>query len=131
MLAMADLTVKKNDGTTNITYTALKGNSGDKSTAMWRSETASPLVAGRPVLTLSPKGSVNGKFRLTDVALSYPETYVNSTTGLTAVRDVELLRATVTISTELADTTRDEAISQFLNLMVAIKPALQQGYGFN
>mgnify|MGYP001028427046 CR=1 FL=1 len=131
MITITDLSVKKADGTTSVTYTALKGNTGDKTQALWRSETSSTLVSGRATVTLTPRASANGKARITDVVVSYPETYVNTTTGLTMVKDTDYFRGSFVCSQEVADATNNEFTAQTINLLTALLPAIRQGWGVN
>lgn len=58
MPAMANITVKKADGTTDIVYTALQGAAGDGTQAIWRNDTVGTTLAERPVFSVS--GQWNG-----------------------------------------------------------------------
>lgn len=65
---MADITVKKADGTTDIVYNALSPSAGDKSPAFWRAEAVSGFPARCPNASVStqfngPKTARNSEFR--------------------------------------------------------------------
>jgi hypothetical protein len=50
MPALADITVKMADGTTNITYTGIVPSAGDKTPAVWRSNSVGGSIGQRPEL---------------------------------------------------------------------------------
>lgn len=63
MPQMADITVKKSDGTTNVVWSSKSPAAGDKSAAVWKSDTVSNVPAARPEFTLSSEDAVGGKAR--------------------------------------------------------------------
>lgn len=69
---MANLTVKKADGTTDVTYTALVPSAGDKSPAVWKSLSAAAISAMQPELRV--RTSSNGDFTARNgrIDFSYP-----------------------------------------------------------
>lgn len=58
MPSLANITIKKADGTTDVVYTAVAGSSGDGSPAIFRNDTVGTTLAERP--TLLVKTSSNG-----------------------------------------------------------------------
>lgn len=115
MPSMADIVIKKADGTTDITLTALTPSSGDKSRALWRQESVGTVQANRPTAECVGRYSQNGKFRVVDVRFSYPETYTDSTTGLVRIRDRALFTGTFNLPVENNDTSNNEFAAQSVN----------------
>jgi len=116
MPSMANITVKKADNTTDITFTALNPSSGDTVPALWRSETAGPSASLRP--TLQMKSTWNGPrtARRVEVEYQYPYTLTDTTTSSTYVKARVPIKMTVTVPAEIPDTVVTEAVNQFTNL---------------
>lgn len=130
MPSMADIAVKKHDGTTNVTFTAMTPSSGDKTAAKWRCESIGTVAANRPTMDLTSRSSANGKFRLIDVIVTFPESYTDSTTGLVKMRDRNFFKGQFAVGVELTDTTAQEFASQTANLLssVLVKASIISGY---
>lgn len=81
MAQQANIVVKKADGTTNFTWTALSAAPGDGGFAQWRGEGASPALAGN----LRMKTQWNGArtARRFDVTGNYPK--VETVAGINQV----------------------------------------------
>lgn len=130
MPSQANITVKKNDGTTDITYTAVQPSSGDGVQAIWKSQTVGSAPAHQPELRCSSRSQSGGKreIRWTYV---YPEIQTNTTTGATSVAFREMAAASFTIDTASATVSIDEAVAQFVNLLASAhaKAVTQSGYG--
>lgn len=123
MPSMADIVIKKADGTTDITLNALTPSSGDKSKAIWREESVGTVQANRPMAECAARLSQNQKFRVVDVRFAYPETYTDSTTGLVRVRDRDLFTGTFNLAVDNNDATNNEFAAQSVNWL---KSALMQ-----
>lgn len=123
MPSMADLVVKKNDGTTDVTYIALVPSSGDRVAAQWRQTAASGIPSAGPAAQCTAKSSTNGKVRIVTVDFQYPITVTNSTTGVTSVVDMDRASLTFQVKSDYAQTWHDEAVAQFSNI---VKTALLQ-----
>ena len=117
MPAMADIVVKKNDGTTDITYNAMTPSSGDKTPARWRCESIGTVAGNRPTLELMSKSSVNGQYRVVESKDVYPETFTDSNTGLVKIRDRVLVEARAVVPLNAADAIVAEATAQSINLL--------------
>lgn len=130
MPAIADMLIKKNDGTTDITYTAICPSSGDGVPAVWRSNSVGSAMAHRPEIRLSSRDAANGAKRALRGTYVYPQLSTNTTTGVTSVVERVMASFDVSIPKGMAQSDIDEAISQFGNLMVAgqIRNALKAGY---
>jgi len=127
---MADITVKKNDGTTDIIYVAMSPSSGDGVPAVWRNETGGTASAFKPTLSLSTKYNGPKTARRAQIEYRYPQTATDSTTSLVSVVNTCPISATFAFPVEMPQTALDEAISQFANLLVStlMKSALKTGF---
>lgn len=133
MPAMASLTVKKADGTTDIVFDALSASGGDNSPAVWRQDTGA--TAGLPVglralfrlwtLWNGPKTARQAKFNF--VA---PYAVQDSTTTLYSAKDRVVFDGIVTIPQGIPASDINEAIYQGCNLLAAtlVKQAMSAGY---
>lgn len=72
MAAMADLTVKKYDGTTNIVYVAKTGAAGNGQPALWRADSVSTTPAMCPTFSLSAAPNAKGTTRIMKYEFDLP-----------------------------------------------------------
>lgn len=130
MPSQANITVKKNDGTTDITYTAVQPSSGDGVQAIWKSQTVGTAPAHQPELRCSAR-AIGGSKRRIRFTYVYPEIQTNSTTGATSVAFRELGTFEFEMDTASANVTINEAVAQFANLLASAhaKAISQGGYG--
>lgn len=131
MPAMANITVKKADGTTDIVYTALTPSSGDRTKAVWRVESIGTIAGNRPVLEVSSKATANGQARIVEGKLMYPETFTDTTTGIISVRLRDIGSFTTTIDIRGVDATHNELAAQFANLLKSTLIQSVIASGFN
>lgn len=126
---MGNITVKKNDGTTDVIYTALAPSAGDKTPAYWRNNTVGTAEAHKPELRMSSKPNGDLTTRQVTMHYSYPSTVVGGD-GKTTVA----YRTNFTLSSSLPQgmptTEMNEAVSQFLNLCAStlIKDSFKSGF---
>lgn len=128
MPQMANITVKKADGTTDIVYNAIMPSSGDKSPAVWYAKSASTIPKHRPMFSLLTKDNGPRTARHASGVFKFP--------AIVMVGGQENLVATVPLSFEgTLPTTIDaavvkEAVYQFGNLLVAalVRAQLEEGY---
>jgi len=130
---MASITVKKNDGTTDIVFDSLSAAAGDGSPAVWRQDTGN--TAGLPVGLRSlfklwtqwngPKTARQMRFNLV-----FPYAVQDSTTTLYAAKDRVVFEGIVTVPQAIPATNINEAIAQGLNLLASslVKSSGQAGY---
>lgn len=129
MAAIANVTVKKADGTTDIVYTAIQPASGDGHFAVWRQEDTSVPQAFRPTLRMRVTDNGPKTARKPHLEYSYPFTYTDSTTGLKMQAHVVLASMDSLVPTQVPDATIAEAVHQFTNLLVnaAIRDSIKAG----
>jgi len=130
MSAIANITVKKHDGTTDITYTAVVPSAGDTVPAVWNSQTVGVAPAHQPSLRLLSKEASNGTKRALHATFVYPQIATDTTTGVTTVINRVVISADWTIPKGMAQTDIGEATYQFANLLAAalIKSSCETGY---
>lgn len=130
MANMADIIVKKADGTTNITFTALTPSSGDKVPAVWRSETAGLAAGLRPTFEMQSQWNGPRTARRVQINGQYPFTVTDTTTSTTTVKARIPFNATWTVPIEVPDTVVSEAVAQLSNMMVSplAQTSIKLGY---
>lgn len=126
---MADITVKKADGTTNVVYVAMSPSSGDKVPARWRVEDSSPIPAHRAVASLVTRDNGNGTARRAEFNFMMPYVY-QPTEGQPVVQDRVPVNITAALPKGIPDTVIAEAIAQSGNLFVSllIRQCLKAGF---
>lgn len=130
MPTMADITVKKNDGTTNVVFVALAPSSGDTVPSVWRQE----AMATQPNLkaTCSLRSGWNGPrdSRRVQMDFMYPHSATDSSTGLTSVVARVPIQVTATVPQLIPDTVIAEAVAQCGNLLTStlIQSCFKAGY---
>jgi len=127
---MADLTIKKLDGTTNVTYEALTPSSGDKTEAKWRMTSADSGGAApieRPSLVVKSKSSVNGAVRIVEGKFVMPATVTVG--GSTAVKP-SVFSFTGTVDQSFSDADAGEFAAQAVNLLkdALVQAVIKNGY---
>jgi len=133
MPSIANITVKKSDGTTDIVYDALSASGGDGSPAVWRQDTGAPAampVGLRKSLTLAAKWNGPKTARLSTFNYVAPYAVQDSTTTLYQARDKVLINGTAIVPQAIPASEINEAIYQACNLLAAtlIKQAMAGGY---
>nr|URG16463.1 MAG: coat protein [Leviviridae sp.] len=130
MPSMADIIVKKSDGTTNITYTALNPSAGDSVPAVWRSETAGTAPGFKPLLKLWAKNNGPRTARRVEYTYSYPQTMTDTTTNVTSVVNVPVGGGYFVIPNEVPDATLAEFVDQQLNLLgsTLVRASVKAGF---
>jgi len=136
MPSMANITVKKNDGTTDIVYDALTGAGSDGSPATWRQDTGASAtlpVGLRAVLWL--KSLWNGPKTARKLPFRYERPYATQDTTTTrwTSSDRIVIEGTATIPYGIPPGEINEGVSQGCNLLASalIKDSLKTGYAPN
>jgi len=129
---LANITVKKNDGLTDIIYTGMQPSAGDGSPAIWR-QTTNAYPSCQPelrVIAKQAKGKMGRSVRGTYV---YPQAITNSTTGVTSVLTTAYGDFTFVLDKQMSQTEINEAAAQFTNLLASalLKSCLNTGFSAN
>lgn len=129
MAAIADIIVKKNDAVTNITYTAVVPSAGDKSPAIWRSNSVGTAAAHRPELRVSSQSNGPKTARRVEIAFVYPTT-VTGSDGKVTVSDRSVFTGSMVLPQGMPDADINEAAAQLGNLLVSslMQTTLKSGY---
>lgn len=130
MPTMANITVKKNDGTTDIVYTGVQPSSGDGTPAVWKALSVGTAPAHQPEFRLLAREASKGSRRALRGTFQFPQIATNSTTGITAVVDKAVADVNWVFSKSMNQTEINEFASQFANLIVATltKDCVKSGY---
>jgi len=118
MSTIANITVKKNDGSTDVIYTALEGRSGENP-ARWKAPALGATPNTAPELRIGSRQVGNADKSKVVATFVFPYSVVNSTTGVTSVEDREMFRLEYTGSNAIPSAVRDEAVSQGMNLLAS------------
>lgn len=128
MPQMANITVKKADGTTDILWTAMAPAAGDKSSAIWRSNTVGASVAQRPELRMQSQGNSQGTQRVIKTNFVYP--ILATENGVVMIKGyvTQVTESKITLTAPDADA--KEAVYQGFNLLSSalVKDAVQAGF---
>jgi hypothetical protein len=130
MTVGVDIAVKKDDGATNITWSIVSGSGGDKSPALWRSNSAAGTLGQKPMFYCASKSNQAGDVRRIDMYGSFPGVYTNSSTGQTEVRGKCTFSASFAVPQNMTSTDVAEFASQVTNLIadVNLKSAIKTGF---
>lgn len=130
MPSMANITVKKNDGTTDIVYAQQSPASGDASPAVWKATTVGTAPAHAPELRLVARDAAKGAKRAMRSTYQYPQIATNSTTGLTSVVDRASADTNWVFPKTMTQSDINEFVSQYANLLVStlVKDCVKAGY---
>lgn len=130
---MANITVKKFDGVTDIIYDALSASGGDGSPAVWRQDTgvATAVPTGlRKVLKMLTTWNGPKTARQARINFVSPYAVQDTTTTLYSAKDRFVAETFATIPQNIPPSELNEAIYQYCNLLAAtlIKQSMSSGY---
>lgn len=129
MPQIANITVKKNDGTTDVVYTGLVPSAGDKSPAIWRANSLGTAPALRPefMVTSQPNGPKTA--RRVNTKFSFPS-LVTGSDGRKSVADRVVMELSVVLPQGMDEGDVNEAVSQGVNLLnsTLVRDSLKIGY---
>lgn len=118
MPTMANITVKKNDNTTDVVYTVVNASGGDKSPAVWRNNTIGTAAAQRPEYRLQSRSNEAQTARRMDGSYTYPSLTTGSDGKINVASRFNLTVSAV-VPADMLDTDLNEAVSQSLHLLAA------------
>jgi hypothetical protein len=131
MPAIADITVKKNDGVTNVTYVGKAGSGGDASPALWRFDAhPAPLNSLKPELRLNSKWNGPRTARRMEATYVYKGYVTDTTTGVSSSIGAIPVTLSAPIPMSMPQADIDEAVSQAVNLFAStlFKDCLKAGF---
>lgn len=129
MPSLANITVKKNDGTTDIIWTGVAAAAGDRSPALWRSLTVGTAPAFQPNLVMLARPNGTGKARRVDMEVHYPYT-TTGTDGKTYLAEKAIFTGSMLCPQGMPSIDLNEAVSQAMNLLAStlVKDCLKSGF---
>lgn len=129
MPQIANITVKKNDGTTDVIYTAVVPSAGERSPAIWRNQTVGSASAHQPEYRITSRPNGTKSARRVDVSATYPS-LVTGTDGRISISDKLVLTVSAAVPLGMATTDVNEAVSQLLAVTASalIKDSFKTGF---
>lgn len=126
---MANITVKKADGTTDVVYTAATPAAGDKSPAVWKNTTVGTVLAARPTFTLVSMDNGTRKARRLRTSFMWPKTRTDALSNV-IVSGGASSESSHLIPQDMTPQEIDEYVSQYANLLASalIKSSMTSGY---
>lgn len=127
MPQIANITVKKFDGTTDITYVAVAGASG-REPALFRANAASAIPAHCPTFRLSGGSNSNGTTRIMRWEFDLP--IIDSSSGAPVVVGHQIANGTIPVVQNLDFAQVREGVAQALNLVASalVRTSVLEGY---
>lgn len=115
MPQMADITIKKADGTTDVVYNAVSPSAGDSIPAIWRPNGVGASAYVRPVFTLASR--FNGPRTARRVQINHNFPIVTQVGGVDTVSDRCIFEGSFLVPERAPDTSVDEFVEQTVNLV--------------
>lgn len=130
MPTMSNMTVKKNDGTTDVIYTMQAQSAGDRSPAIWQNLTVGAASGHRPELRMACRPNAAGTARRVDISFTWKQVSTDTTTGLTKVVNQMPFTLSVPRPLDMPDADVNEAVSQFFNCLnqAQVKDGVKQAF---
>jgi hypothetical protein len=129
MPTLANITVKKADGTTDVIYTAVAGATGDSTPAVFSNNTVGTTRAERPTLLISSKDNGPKTARRINVDYSWP--IMATDAGGNKVANGRMTgTASVLLPMNQDNAVIGEQAAQFANLLgcALVKASFSEGY---
>lgn len=129
MAAIADIVVKRNDGVTNVTFTATQGSGGDRQPATWYNTASGTARAFRTMFRLFAQDNGTKTARRVTSEYVYPYT-VTGADGKISIADRIIIRMEATVPNGVPTAYIDDSVAEALNLLAAthVKVHVQQGF---
>lgn len=129
MANMADISVKKADGTTSITYSQVAASAGDRTPALWKCTSVGSAPAFNPSASLSSRWNEKKTARRMDFTYAYPQT-ATAADGSTSIVNILPINVSCVIPQGMPQNIIDEAVAQAMNLLASalIVASLKSGY---
>jgi hypothetical protein len=130
MPSIANVTVKKNDGVTDLVYTSKSPAAGDTVPAIWRADSIGTAPSHQPEFRLTAREAQKGAARALRSTFVYPQIATNSTTTVTSVVNKAMASTDWTIPKGMSAADINEFATQYGNLLAStlIKSCVKDGY---
>lgn len=130
MAAIANITVKKADGTTDVVYNAAAGSAGDKLPAVWTQDLYSGVQAHRPRFEMTTSDNGQKTMRRVQFKYRYPILVTDPVTGVESVTGFVGFEGSVFNPKGLTTTQWKEAFAQLGNLLCSVQVRAANETGF-
>lgn len=129
MPQMANITIKKADGTTDVVYTQKVPSAGDKSPAVWKNDTVGTVLAARPTFSIVSMDNGNRKARRLRTSFLWPKTRTD-TAGNVTVSGGASSESSHLVPQDMTPSEITEYVAQYANLLASalIKASVNDGY---
>lgn len=129
MPTMADISVKKADETTSITYSQVVASAGDRSPSVWKCTSVGSAPAHNPSLTGVSRWNEKKTARRLEFTYAYPQTATAADGSIGVINIIPIDMAAV-IPQGVPQTIIDEAVAQAMNLFAStlVKASCKSGY---
>lgn len=129
MPTMANITIKKADGTTDVVWTALQASAGDSAPAIWRNNTVGTTLAQRPTLQLQSKWNGPRTGRRISGVFAWPLTHTDGSGNVSVIGVSPGNFSFLAVQNQDANALKEQAY-QFGNLIASaiIKQCMEEGY---
>lgn len=128
MTQQTNITVKKYDGVTDVTYTAVRPASGGQP-AVWQAPTLGTAAAHMPELRIKSSKNKAGTVSRVEGVLVYPE-IVTATDGSKSIANKTIVSVNITNPSNMAISSVQEGIAQALNAFAHVHVKTQAIEGF-
>lgn len=130
MPSIANVTVKKNDGVTDIVYTVKSPAAGDTVPAIWRADSVGTAPSHQPEFRLTAREASKGAARALRSTFVYPQIATNTTTSVTSVVNKAMAATDWTCPKGMSAADINEFASQYANLLASaiVKSCVKDGY---
>lgn len=129
MPTMADITVKKADGTTNVTYTATNPAAGDKAPALWINGTVGTVLAARPRFTVTSASNGTRKARRIRTTFVWPKSWLDAA-GNPVVAGGASSESSHLVPQDMQLADIEEYVAQYAGLLYStlVRDCIKSGY---
>lgn len=130
MPTATNLTVKKADLTTDVTYTLKTASGGDKSPAIWRADASTGNPGQKPELRVSSRSNGENTARRVDATFTFPVVVTDSTTTLTSVASRCNMSISAVVPLDVPETLAEEFATQAAGLLYStlLRQTVKTGY---
>lgn len=129
MPAMANITVKKFDGVTDIVFASQQPSAGDNQPAIWKCETVGVVLSGRPTFSLLARNNGSAKARRLTCSYLFPKVRTDAL-AQTVVQGGASGDATFLVPQDMTMIEIQEFSAQMTNLIASalVRSCLVSGY---
>lgn len=132
MPAMANITVKKNDGVTDQIWTSVQASGGDRSPAIWRNTSVGTAPSFNPEASMTSRPNSDKTVRRVEGQINWVQSAVG-TDGITRKVNVALAKFEFVVPLGMPSADLNEFAAQSTNLIASVlfKDSVKAGFAPN